>query len=180
MSLKTDDQILRSLLDGLENEVSEIEANLRANFDAAIQRAEKANKTLESDAQSARRALEVAQDEISALNRRLEHANAGVAEGKQAKATVEALRRELSAAAGGQHREHMAAMEERQREQLKAIQDIPSLFKDALDRLSAKVTEAIVNRPAPAAVTPPTYEMLVVARDGNNRATKIRLRPAKE
>ena len=190
MSLRTDDPILRSLLDGMVAEVSDIEAALRANFDAAMKRADAANKALEQDAQAARRALQVAQDEIAALNRRLEHANAGVAEGKQAKARVEALQAELAAAGDHQrqameamearHREHMAAQAERQREQLQATHDIPRTFDEALARLSAQVTAAIMHRPAPAVVTPPTYEMQVVARDGNNRTTKIRLRPAKE
>jgi len=190
MSLRTDDPILRSLLDGMVSEVSDIEASLRAHFDAALKRAEDANKALDRDAQAARRALQVAQDEIAALNRRLEHANAGVAEGKQAKARVEALQQELAAAGErhrqameameARHREHMAAMMERQKEHLQATEALPRAFEDALARLSAQVTAAIRERPAPAVVTPPTYEMQVVARDGNNRATKIRLRPAKE
>lgn len=57
------------------------------------------------------------------------------------------------------------------------VQVIPQLM-EAIAKVGASVT-ALASRPAPK-VEPPTYEMQVTGRDGNNRPTTIRLRPAKE
>lgn len=106
------------------------------------------------------------------------------------------VKREVDAAAVNRMKENGStkAMEAIQ----KQIAESLATFSAALDKATAntdKVLAEILAKPAPAAVVvapaapaapaaaqhiaPPTYDMVVVSRDANNRPQRIRLSPAK-
>ena len=190
------DAVLKALIEGMEEEVANLEAALRTKYEERAKDAERAKGEAVTALASLKQDLEALRLDAEASRARIAQLEqyAGVLVQKLAQATTalaeQSAHKELQRAAD-EAKEKQARLEalltgERTanavlRQQLAHAEAASTAnhkrLEQAIETMGQSLLAAVNNRPAPQLPPPPTYEMIVTGRDVNSRPQRITLKP---